>query len=98
MSENAVLPQTHLIRYVPKTQDISFVLPEVVAIKDLLHPWHKLSLKFGIFICDRNSNICQNRGSQTFSDHVPLQHFDRWICTSKLSYDKKDEYNHKNPL
>jgi len=32
MSENAVLPQTHLIRYVPKTQDISFVLPEMVAI------------------------------------------------------------------
>jgi len=22
------------------------------------HPWHKISLKFGIFICDRNSKIC----------------------------------------
>jgi len=22
------------------------------------HPWHRLSLKFGIFICDRNSNTC----------------------------------------
>jgi len=36
MPENAVLPQTHLIRYAPKTQDILFVLPEMVAIKDPL--------------------------------------------------------------
>jgi len=33
-AENAVLPQKHLIRYAPKTQDIRFVLPEMVAIKD----------------------------------------------------------------
>jgi len=22
------------------------------------HPWHRLSLKFGIFICGRKSNTC----------------------------------------
>jgi len=31
------------------------------------HPWHRLSLslKFGIFICDRNSNTCQNNRART---------------------------------
>ena len=33
----------------------------------------------------------QSRGSQAFSDHVPPQHFDRWACTPKISYDKKAE-------
>jgi len=37
-------------------------------------------------------------GSQLFSDHVPLQHFDRLACTPKISYDKKAEQNNKNPL
>jgi len=36
------------------------------------------------------------RGSQTFSGHVPLQHFDRWACTLKIYYDKKAEENKKN--
>jgi len=29
------------------------------------HPWHRLSLKFGIFICDINSNTCQKNGART---------------------------------
>jgi len=58
MPENAVLPQTHLIRYAPKTQDTWFVLLENSRNRRSPHPWHKLSLKFGIFIYDRNSNIC----------------------------------------
>jgi len=29
------------------------------------HPWHRLSLKFGIFICDRNSNTCQKNRART---------------------------------
>jgi len=29
------------------------------------HPWHRLSLKFGIFICDRNSNTCQKNSART---------------------------------
>jgi len=36
MSEKAVLPQTHLIRYAPKAQDTWPVLPEIVAFKDPL--------------------------------------------------------------
>jgi len=29
------------------------------------HPWHRLSLKCGIFVCDRNSNTCQNNRART---------------------------------
>ena len=29
------------------------------------HPWHSLSLKLGIFICDRNSNTCQKNRART---------------------------------
>ena len=29
------------------------------------HPWHRLSLKFGIFICDINSNTCQKNRART---------------------------------
>jgi len=29
------------------------------------HAWHWLSLKFGIFICDRNSNTCQKNRAKT---------------------------------
>jgi len=36
MPEEAVLPQTHRIRYAPKTQDTWSVLPEMVAFKDPL--------------------------------------------------------------
>jgi len=36
MPEKAVLPQTHLIRYAPKTQDTLTVLSERVASKDPL--------------------------------------------------------------
>jgi len=36
LPEKAVLPQTHLIRYVPKAQDTWSVLPEMVAFKDPL--------------------------------------------------------------
>jgi len=36
MPEKAVLPQTHLIRYAPKTQDTLLVLSEMVAFKDPL--------------------------------------------------------------
>jgi len=31
------------------------------------HPWHRLSLKFGIFICGRNSNTCQKNRARTDS-------------------------------
>jgi len=30
------------------------------------------------------------------SGHVHLQHFDRWACTPKISYDKKAVENNKN--
>jgi len=36
MTERAVLPQTHLIRYAPKTQDTLPVLSKIVAFKDPL--------------------------------------------------------------
>ena len=36
MPEKAVLPQTHLIRYAPKTQDTWLVLSEMVSFKDPL--------------------------------------------------------------
>jgi len=36
MPEKAVLPQTHLIRYAPKTEDTLPVLSEMVAFKDPL--------------------------------------------------------------
>jgi len=36
MPEKAILPQTHLIRYAPKTQDTSSVLPEILVFKDPL--------------------------------------------------------------
>jgi len=36
MPEKAVLPQTHLIRYVPKAQDTWSVLSEMAAFKDPL--------------------------------------------------------------
>jgi len=36
MPEKAVLPQTHLIRYAPITQDTCCVLPEMVPFKDPL--------------------------------------------------------------
>jgi len=29
------------------------------------HPWHRLFLKFGIFICDTNSNTCQKNRART---------------------------------
>ena len=29
------------------------------------HPWHRLPLKFGIFIYDRNSNTCQENRART---------------------------------
>jgi len=34
------------------------------------------------------ADLCYSRGLQPFSDHVPLQHFDRWTCTPTISYDK----------
>jgi len=36
MTEKAVLPQTHLIRYAPGTQDTLPVLSEMIAFKDPL--------------------------------------------------------------
>jgi len=29
------------------------------------HPWQRLFLEFGMFICDRNSNTCQNNRAKT---------------------------------
>jgi len=55
MPEKAVLPQTHLIYYAPKEQDTWSVLSEI---QRSLYSWHRLSFKFGIFICDRNSCTC----------------------------------------
>jgi len=43
----AGLPQTHLIR--SGRND---------SIQRSPHPWRRLSLKFRIFICNRNSNTC----------------------------------------
>jgi len=48
----------------------------------------KLFSKINFFV--RSSKVYA-RGSQTFSGHVPLQHFDRWARTPKMSYDKKAE-------
>jgi len=42
-------PNTPLIRYARKAQDRCQRSPL---------PWHRLSFKFGVFICDRNSNTC----------------------------------------
>jgi len=50
MLENAVLPQTHLIRFARNG-----------SIQGSPHPWHRLSFKFGIFICDRNSSTWARR-------------------------------------
>jgi len=36
MPDKAFLPQTHLIHYAPKTQDIWSLFPEIVALKDPL--------------------------------------------------------------
>jgi len=47
MPEKAVLPQTHLIRYAWN-----------VRIQRSPHPGRRLSFKFGILVCDRNSNTC----------------------------------------
>jgi len=30
-----------------------------------LHAWHRLSFKFGIFICDRNSSTCWKNRART---------------------------------
>jgi len=65
MPEKAVLPQTHLIRYAPKTQDTWHRFVRNGSIQRAPHPWHRLSLKFGIFICDRNSNACQKNRART---------------------------------
>jgi len=46
MPEIAVLPQTHLIRFARNE-----------TIQRSTHPWRRLSLKFGILVCDRNSNV-----------------------------------------
>ena len=47
-------------------------------------------------VCRRGFGLGQVGYSQTFSGHVPLQHFVIWACTSKTSYDKKAEENNKN--
>jgi len=47
MPEKAVLPQTHLIRYAPKTQDTLPVLSEMVAFKDPLTLGRGCSLSLG---------------------------------------------------
>jgi len=65
MPEKAVLSQTHLIRYAPKTQDNLSVFTEMVAFKDPKLEGHRLSLKFGIFIFDKNSNTCQKNRART---------------------------------
>jgi len=41
---------------------------------------------------------CLSQGSQPLDEHAPLEHFDRWACTPKISYDKKAEQNNKTPL
>jgi len=43
----------------------------------------------GDYFCSINSAClftwsCQPRDSQHFSDHVPVQHFDRWACAPKI--------------
>ena len=63
MPEKAVLPQTHLIRYAPKTQDTWPVLSEMVAFKDPLTL--DIGPPQGIFVCDRNSKICQKNRART---------------------------------
>jgi len=64
MPEKAVLPQTHLIRYAPITHD-TWCFARNGSIQRSLHFWHRLPLKFGIFICDRNSNTCQKNRART---------------------------------
>jgi len=44
----------HLIRFVRNGSN-----------KKSPHPWHRLSRKFGIFICDKNSNTCQKNRART---------------------------------
>ena len=45
------------------------------------HPWHKLSLKLGIFICDRNSNAClKNRARTDSLNQTKIRQF--YYCSS----------------
>jgi len=64
MPEKSVLPQTHLIRYALITQD-TWCFARNGSIQRSLYPWHRLSFKFGIFICDRNSNTCKKNRART---------------------------------
>jgi len=36
-------------------------------------------------------DIVYHTGSQSFSDYVPLQHFDWWACTPEISDGKNAE-------
>ena len=42
------------------------------------------------------SDFRSQQYSQTFCSHVPLQHFVIWVCTPKISHNKKTEENNKN--
>jgi len=57
MPEKAVLPQTHLISYAPNTRHL-IRFARNGSIQRSPHPRHRLSFRFGIFICDRNSSTC----------------------------------------
>jgi len=52
-----------------------------------------LDVRPGVF--NTQNSTVSARGSQSFSDLVSFQHFDRRTCTPKLSYDKNAEENNK---
>jgi len=65
MPEKAVLTQSHLIHYALKDTKHLIRFARNDSIQRSPHPWHRLSLKFGIFICDRNWNTCQKNRART---------------------------------
>ena len=63
--------------------------------------FNNISLPYSRPPCERFTPFrFKNPGSRagvpkSFSDHVPLQHFDRWASKSNISYHKKSDYNNK---
>jgi len=66
----------------------------VYILKIVSDSWQFLVLKQLCWWNPTLTRMCvrsERKVSQSFTDHVPLQQFDRWACTTKISYDKKAE-------
>jgi len=78
MPEKDVLPQTRLIRYRAKGTRQLIRFARSSSIQRFPHPWQRLSLKFGIFICDRNSNTWPSTGPHAAFDWASLNRANCW--------------------